>query len=779
MKKLLLTIILLSCSAAFGQQTNGQITAANSTCTAGVCVSAALSNNAGASAIVLSGTFSGTLQFEGSAASNTNFSALLCTPTAGGTSVSSATAGGTWTCNVAGLTDVRVRGSIYSSGTVVVTINNSPASASSRTALVSGGAGSFTTLTASGLSTLSATSIVKVIRDCRQDGLVADGVTDDSTALNNCLANAYANGQAVQLPSGKIKVNTSINDTNKPGLNIMGVGQHQDYGTDVLTQNYGTTQTEIMCNTGNICWDATGSGRQTMSNFHLRIVNSYSNPSTVGALFGRDNAVSNGSSSGSGTYCFSEMNYLWKFGVYADTRPAATAVGSVGIYNVGAEQMVIEAGDYIADMPVFMSATNDLGLTSAYQTILTGCAASMAAVHVQGGTRFQPWTKAAFDLRGPVDFDFSADVELLNGTIGTNHNPCYVFNGPIASNVFLRGQCEGFDSALTINSTSADHIVAEMAMVNPVAGMVAITAGVPVTNSRFYIMQRNGTPQPFINAATGATTIKGSEIFMGGLSGAGAGASAVTLTESSIYAPGLTDTNVNTFNAASAYQVFDDTGNSFFGALSTNGQLISTLATGTAPLVIASTTNVANLNASSLSGATFATPGAIGGTTPSTGKFTTVQSTQATGTAPLTIASTTPVANLSINGGGTVDGDVIGGVTPAAGSFTTLKGTTFNSTTNCAVNSASPAACASAPTGVIVVPTLTTTYTVNTTAVAANSRIFLQPTSDNTGIPSAPTCATLAVTSVNMISSRVAATSFTFSTPSTTGTTCFYFWILN
>jgi hypothetical protein len=45
-------------------------------------------------------------------------------------------------------------------------------------------------------------------------------------------------------------------------------------------------------------------------------------------------------------------------------------------------------------------------------------------------------------------------------------------------------------------------------------------------------------------------------------------------------------------------------------------QLQSTVATGTAPLIVASTTNVANLNASSLSGATFAAPGTIGGTTP-------------------------------------------------------------------------------------------------------------------------------------------------------------------
>jgi hypothetical protein len=56
------------------------------------------------------------------------------------------------------------------------------------------------------------------------------------------------------------------------------------------------------------------------------------------------------------------------------------------------------------------------------------------------------------------------------------------------------------------------------------------------------------------------------------------------------------------------------------------GQLTSNVTTGTPPLVIASTTNVANLNASSLSGATFASPGPIGSVTPSTGSFTNINS---------------------------------------------------------------------------------------------------------------------------------------------------------
>lgn len=64
-------------------------------------------------------------------------------------------------------------------------------------------------------------------------------------------------------------------------------------------------------------------------------------------------------------------------------------------------------------------------------------------------------------------------------------------------------------------------------------------------------------------------------------------------------------------------------------AIGASGQISSTVATGTAPLVIASTTNVANLNASSLNGATFAAPGSIGGGAAGSGAFTTLSASGA------------------------------------------------------------------------------------------------------------------------------------------------------
>lgn len=127
------------------------------------------------------------------------------------------------------------------------------------------------------------------------------------------------------------------------------------------------------------------------------------------------------------------------------------------------------------------------------------------------------------------------------------------------------------------------------------------------------------------------------------------------------------------------------TANPFVSTNTISGtQLISTIATGTAPLVVASTTQVTNLNASQLVGATWIAPGTIGSGTPNSGAFTTlsatgqITSTLATGTAPFSIASTTNVANLnasSLSGATFAAPGAIGGGTPGSGAFTTLSAT--------------------------------------------------------------------------------------------------------
>ena len=145
--------------------------------------------------------------------------------------------------------------------------------------------------------------------------------------------------------------------------------------------------------------------------------------------------------------------------------------------------------------------------------------------------------------------------------------------------------------------------------------------------------------------------------------------------------------------------------------------LTSTVTTGTAPFVVASTTNVANLNASSLNGATFAAPGPIG-TTPSTGAFTTLSATgQFTSTATGEIFRA--VAASAGDKFGTIsntNGSLEFGVNAAGNSFLTASSgdqllLTIAGTPYAAISS----------TGVAVTGTLSATGTISSTSTSRNA----------------------------------------------------------
>lgn len=131
-----------------------------------------------------------------------------------------------------------------------------------------------------------------------------------------------------------------------------------------------------------------------------------------------------------------------------------------------------------------------------------------------------------------------------------------------------------------------------------------------------------------------------------------------------------------------------------FTTISATGQISSTVATGVAPLTILSTTLNANLNSALLLGATWGAPLAIGNTTPSTAAFTTISatgqisSTLATGTSPLSVLSTTIVANLNSNflQGATWDSPLpIGSTVANTGAFSTLTGNVINSANSASI----------------------------------------------------------------------------------------------
>ena len=71
-----------------------------------------------------------------------------------------------------------------------------------------------------------------------------------------------------------------------------------------------------------------------------------------------------------------------------------------------------------------------------------------------------------------------------------------------------------------------------------------------------------------------------------------------------------------------------------------------------------------------------------------------------------------------------------------------------------------PAARGSTSAGMIAIPASQTTYTVNTTAVTANSETLIQQMTDDSGLPSSPTCSSSANNPIQP--ARSAGTSFTF-----------------
>ena len=134
---------------AFGQ--GGSITAADAAgstptkcATAGACVyDYSIPQNASTASITVSGTFSATLQFEVSG-DGVNFVAVNAYPPNSTTAVTSTTAAGVWTVNVAGMRSLQVRCSAFTSGAAVVSIYVTPAvSASSH-----GGGGGLSGMTA-------------------------------------------------------------------------------------------------------------------------------------------------------------------------------------------------------------------------------------------------------------------------------------------------------------------------------------------------------------------------------------------------------------------------------------------------------------------------------------------------------------------------------------------------------------------------------------------------------------------------------------------------------
>lgn len=129
MKRWLLTILLTLVTMP-AWAASGVITTHGTDCsTATNCLVVSLPQDKGGATLTLSGTWTGTIQFEATGDGGATWTAVSVTPLASTTTVTSTTANGTWQVNMSGFTGIRMRSSASMTGSATATITPSAASA--------------------------------------------------------------------------------------------------------------------------------------------------------------------------------------------------------------------------------------------------------------------------------------------------------------------------------------------------------------------------------------------------------------------------------------------------------------------------------------------------------------------------------------------------------------------------------------------------------------------------------------------------------------------------
>ena len=310
----------------------------------------------------------------------------------------------------------------------------------------------------------------------------------------------------------------------------------------------------------------------------------------VGAMSGLSGAFS-----GHNSNLVTAMNYLQtSAGVSAGGIEQQTASSSQTVftlttlsYSVGTGSLKVYI-DGIRQFPGTYTETNSTTVT--FSAGLS--AASVAAFEVAG---LQPMEFNANALSGATLASSVVTSSLTTvGTIGTG-----VWQGSVVAGQYGGTGVANTGKTITLggNLTTSGAFATTLTITAATNVTLPTSGTLATTGQRFYI----GTTAIAINQGSGTVTLPNAALTNSSVT---IGSTAVSLGSTVTAFSGLT-------------------------TLRMSGQLTSTLATGTAPFVVASTTNVANLNASSLKGATFASPGAIGSGTPASGRFTTLTATAA------------------------------------------------------------------------------------------------------------------------------------------------------
>lgn len=136
MKKIFLAILFALPATAQLPPVQQSLSVVSTSCQPGECAVLTLDPTASTATLVTGGTFVATQAFEATSGNGSQWTAIVGIPFTAGAAVSTSTATGGWTFDVAGKAAIRVRPSAYTSGTMVVSLGQSAAKANTTSAPV-------------------------------------------------------------------------------------------------------------------------------------------------------------------------------------------------------------------------------------------------------------------------------------------------------------------------------------------------------------------------------------------------------------------------------------------------------------------------------------------------------------------------------------------------------------------------------------------------------------------------------------------------------------------
>lgn len=318
------------------------------------------------------------------------------------------------------------------------------------------------------------------ITDVRRYGYTADNFTLNDAAFADIIAVAKtAPGMVFQFPAGQAIISKALNFTNFGPTPIIfkgaGFDANQTAGTTVIAQtaNDGTSAPG---------WIADFTGSQNVTIEEMNFYGAGANAAVLGFLFAR-----------SPENHFAQQIRLVKVVVSVGVSAGASALGSIAIANVDAEQFVDDHCSYFADTPYVGLLSNEISLVSPYSTIYVGILSHTITEHRQ--ITYNALTNAGMSLYGVADSTWLDCVWAHSGANVSNYGIVLNDGGGAYSHcqaLNINGQIEGFPEALTFNTPGgfAFRVKTQLLLVAPTGlPYVQTAAGYTLTGCELDNMQ--------------------------------------------------------------------------------------------------------------------------------------------------------------------------------------------------------------------------------------------------------------------------------------------------